>query len=62
MSGPSDTQTAQNVAETSQNAIPQPAGEGSAAAETGVPATLNEAGSLKPDADKSEREGQSPYN
>lgn len=54
----SEAQSAEKVSEVSQNAVPAPQGEGSAGAGKEVPATLNEAGTLQPDGEKSAREGE----
>lgn len=58
MSAQSEAQAAEKVAQVSQDAVPAAQGEGSAGAGKEVPATLNEAGTLKPDGDKSAREGK----
>lgn len=58
MSAPGERQAAEKVAQVSQDAVPAPQGEGSAGSGKEVPSTLNEAGTLKPDGDKSAREGE----
>lgn len=59
MSAANETHPAEKVAQVSQDAAPAPQGEGSAGSGKEVPATLNEAGTLKPESgDKSAREGK----
>lgn len=58
MSAQNEAQSADKVAQVSQDAVPQAQGEGSAGAGKEVPTTLNEAGTLKTGEDKSAREGQ----
>lgn len=57
MSAQNESQAVEKVAQVSQDAVPAAQGEGSAGSSKEVPATLNEAGTLKPDGDKSVREG-----
>jgi hypothetical protein len=57
MSAQNEAQGTEKVLQVSQDAIPAAQGEGTAASSSEVPATLNEAGGLKPDGEKSQREG-----
>lgn len=59
MSASNEPQSTEKVAQVSQDAIPAAQGEGSAGSSKEVPATLNEAGTLAADGDKSAREGRS---
>lgn len=58
MTALNEAQGTDKVVQVSQDAVPAAQGEGTAASGSEVPATLNEAGTLKPDGEKSQREGR----